>query len=193
MNAQDIKEFVTKNNPKSAIIIGGGYIGVEVSENLQELGLDVTIVQHSKQLLNPFDEDMVAFIHNEIRKHNVKLAMGYSVESFHENGNGIDVIMNDVSTLHADMIVLAIGVTPKSSLAKEAGLNIDSVILSPMSYAGYYPGGKLMTMKVIFEKETFRLLGAQIVGYDGVDKRIDVLSTAIYAGLKATMTKCPTI
>ena len=73
--------------------------------------------------------------------------------------------------------------------ARLAGLNVDTVILSPMSHAGYYPGGKLMTMKVIFEKETYRLLGAQIVGYDGVDKRIDVLATAIHVGLKATQLK----
>ena len=63
------------------------------------------------------------------------------------------------------------------------------MILSPMSHAGYYPGGKLMTMKVVFEKETYRLLGAQIVGYEGVDKRIDVLATAIFAGLRATELK----
>ena len=70
--------------------------------------------------------------------------------------------------------------------ARKAGLDVDTVILSPMSHAGYYPGGKVMTMKVVFEKGTCRLLGAQIVGYDGVDKRIDVLATAIHAGLKAT-------
>ena len=69
--------------------------------------------------------------------------------------------------------------------AKKAGLNADKVILSPMSHAGYYPGGKIMTMKVVFEKETLRLLGAQIVGYEGVDKRIDVLATAIRCGMKA--------
>ena len=67
--------------------------------------------------------------------------------------------------------------------AKKSGLDVDTVILSPMSHAGYYPGGKVMTMKVVFEKETYRLLGAQIIGYEGVDKRIDVLATAIHAGL----------
>ena len=70
--------------------------------------------------------------------------------------------------------------------ARKAGLDVESVILSPMSHAGYYPGGKVMTMKVVFEKGSYRLLGAQIVGYEGVDKRIDVLATAIHAGLKAT-------
>ena len=73
--------------------------------------------------------------------------------------------------------------------AKKSGLEVDTVILSPMSHAGYYPGGKVMTMKVVFEKETYRLLGAQIIGYEGVDKRIDVLATAIHAGLKATQLK----
>lgn len=71
------------------------------------------------------------------------------------------------------------------NMAKQAGIDYDKVILSPMSHAGYYPGGKTMTMKVLFEKGTYRLLGAQIVGYDGVDKRIDVLATAIRAGVKA--------
>ena len=66
--------------------------------------------------------------------------------------------------------------------ARKAGLDVDTVILSPMSHAGYYPDGKVMTMKVVFEKETYRLLGAQLVGYEGVDKRIDVLATAIRAG-----------
>ena len=72
---------------------------------------------------------------------------------------------------------------------RKAGLDVDTVILSPMSHAGYYPGGRVMTMKVVFEKETYRLLGAQIVGYEGVDKRIDVLATAIHAGMKATELK----
>ena len=73
--------------------------------------------------------------------------------------------------------------------AQKSGLEVDTVILSPMSHAGYYPGGKVMTMKVIFEKESYRLLGAQIIGYEGVDKRIDVLATAIHAGLNATQLK----
>ena len=86
-----------------------------------------------------------------------------------------------------DMTAATTGVNETN--AKKAGLDVDTVILSPMSHAGYYPGGKVMTMKVVFEKETYRLLGAQIVGYEGVDKRIDVLATAIRAGLKATELK----
>jgi len=277
-----IKEFVNQNKPKSAVMIGGGFIGLEVAENLRELGMDVTIVQRPKQLMNPFDGDMAAFIHGEVRKHGVKLALGYSVEGFEEKDGGIYVLLKDQPAVYADMVVLAIGVTPESGLAKDAGLalgikgsilvndrmetsvpdiyavgdavqvkhyvtgedtlialagpanrqgriaadnicggdsrypgsqgssvikifdmtaattginetnarksglDVDTVILSPMSHAGYYPGGKLMTMKVIFEKKTYRLLGAQIVGYEGVDKRIDVLATAIHAGMKAT-------
>jgi len=280
-----IKEFINENKPKSAVMMGGGFIGLEVAENLRELGMDVTIVQRPKQLMNPFDADMASFIHAEVRKHGVKLALGYSVEGFAETDGGVDVLLKDHAPLHADMVILAIGVTPESALAKEAGLalgikgsilvndrmetsdqdiyavgdavqvkhsvtgedalialagpankqgriaadnicggdsrysgsqgssvikifdmtaaatginetnakktglDVDTVILSPMSHAGYYPGGKLITMKVVFEKETYRLLGAQIVGYEGVDKRIDVLATAIHAGLKATQLK----
>ena len=280
-----IKEFIQANQPKSAVLAGGGFIGLELAENLRELGMEVTIVQRPKQLMNPFDADMAAFIHNEMRKHGVKLALGHTVEGFAERDGGVDVLLKDEQPLHADLVVLAIGVTPDTGLAKEAGLelgikgsilvndrmettvpdiyavgdavqvkhfvtgqdalislagpankqgriaadnicggdsrylgsqgssvikvfdmtaattginegnakkaglDVDKVILSPMSHAGYYPGGKVMTMKVVFEKETYRLLGAQIVGYEGVDKRIDVLATAIHAGMKATQLK----
>ena len=86
-----------------------------------------------------------------------------------------------------DMTAATTGINETN--AKKSGLDVDTVILSPMSHAGYYPGGKVMPMKVVFEKETYRLLGAQIIGYEGVDKRIDVLATAIHAGLKATQLK----
>ena len=86
-----------------------------------------------------------------------------------------------------DMTAATTGINETN--AQKSGLEVDTVILSPMSHAGYYPGGKVMTMKVVFEKESYRLLGAQIIGYEGVDKRIDVLATAIHAGLKATQLK----
>ena len=280
-----IKDYINANHPKSAVLAGGGFIGLELAENLRELGMDVTIVQRPKQLMNPFDPDMAAFIHSEMRRHGVKLALGHTVEGFEEKDGGVDVLLKDEAPLHADMVVLAIGVSPDTQLAqnaglelgvkgsivvndrmetsvpdiyavgdavqvkhfvtgqdalislagpankqgriaadnicggdshytgsqgssvikvfdltaattgvnetnaKKAGMDVDTVILSPMSHAGYYPGGKVMTMKVVFEKGTYRLLGAQIVGYDGVDKRIDVLATAIHAGLKATQLK----
>lgn len=82
-----------------------------------------------------------------------------------------------------DLTAASTGINERT--AAQSGLAFDKVILSPMSHAGYYPGGKIMTMKVIFEKETYRILGAQIIGYDGVDKRIDVLAAAIRAGMKA--------
>ena len=280
-----IKDYINANHPKSAVLAGGGFIGLELAENLRELGMDVTIVQRPKQLMNPFDADMASFIHNEMRKHGVKLALGHTVEGFEERDGGVDVLLKDEQPLHADMVILAIGVSPETTLAKDAGLelgikgsivvndrmetsisdiyavgdavqvkhfvtgqdalislagpankqgriaadnicggdshytgsqgssvikifgmtaattgvnetnarktglDVDTVILSPMSHAGYYPGGKVMTMKVVFEKATYRLLGAQIVGYEGVDKRIDVLATAIRAGMKATELK----
>ena len=280
-----IKDYINAHHPKSAVLAGGGFISLELAENLRELGLEVTIVQRPRQLMNPFDPDMAAFIHGEVRRHGIHLALGHTVEGFQEKEGGVDVLLKGGDPLHADMVVLAIGVTPDTALAKEAGLELglkgsivvndrmetsapdiyavgdavqvkhyvtgqdavislagpankqgriaadnicggdsryqgsqgisvikvfdltaaatgvnetnakkagldaDTVVLSPMSHAGYYPGGKLMTMKVVFERETCRLLGAQIVGYEGVDKRIDVLATAIRAGLTAIQLK----
>ncbi len=280
-----IREFIRENKPRSAVMAGGGFIGLETAENLRELGLDVTIVQRPKQLMNPFDRDMASLIHAQMRNHGVRLALGYGVEGFEEKDGGIDVLLGGHAPIRADMVILAIGVRPESALAEKAGLKLgvkgsilvndrmetsvpdiyavgdavqvihsvtgeetviplagpankqgriaadnicgrdsrypgsqgssvikvfdmtaaatginetharragldaDSVVLSPMDHAGYYPGGKLMTVKVVFEKGSYRLLGAQIVGYGGVDKRIDVLSAAIYGGLKATQLK----
>lgn len=277
-----IKKYIEEKKPKSVILAGGGFISLELAENLRESGMDVTIVQRPKQLMNPFDPDMASFIHNEMRQHGVKLYLGHTVEKVEENEQSINVLLKDGTALQADMVVMALGVTPDTKLAKAAGLelgikesilvnermetsvadiyavgdavqvkhsvigadvlislagpanrqgriaadnicggksiyhgsqgssvikifrltgaitginertakkagiNVDKVILSPMSHAGYYPGGKMMTMKVIFEKESYRLLGAQIIGYDGVDKRIDVLATAIHMKMKAT-------
>lgn len=280
-----IKEHIGAHHPKSAVLAGGGFIGLELAENLRQLGMAVTIVQRPRQLMNPFDLDMAAFIHNEVRRHGIKLALGRTVEGFEERGGGVDILLKDERPLHADMVVLAIGVTPDTALARDAGLKlglkgnivvndrmetsvpdiyavgdavqvkhyvtgedavislagpankqgriaadnicggdsrylgsqgssvikvfgmtaastginetnakkaglaVEKVVLSPMSHAGYYPGGRVMTMKILFEQGTFRLLGAQIVGCEGVDKRIDVLAAAIHAGAKATQLK----
>ena len=277
-----IKSYINQHKPQSAVLAGGGFISLELAENLRELGLDVTIVQSGNQLMNPFDPEMAAFIHNELRRHGVNLVFGHTVEKISDNESGVTVTLDNGCTLSADMAVAAIGVTPDTALAKDAGIELgvresivvndkmetsapdvyaigdavqvknfvteaddvialagpankqgriaadnicgldshyhgsqgssvlklfdltvattginektakrlgiksDSVILSPMSHAGYYPGGMVMTMKVVFEKNTYKLLGAQIIGYDGVDKRIDVLATAIRAGMKAT-------
>lgn len=277
-----IKDYINKKKPRSVILAGGGFISLELAENLRHLGMEVTIIQRPKQLMNPFDVDMASFIHSEMRSHGIRLLLGHTVEGFEETESGVRVLLKEEAPLSADMAVLAIGISPDTRLAemaglklgiknsiivnermetsvpnifavgdavqvkhfvsgedslislagpankqgriaadnicgkdsrysgsqgssiikvfnmtaavtglneksaKKAGLFVDKVILSPMSHAGYYPGGKVMTMKVVFEKETYRLLGAQIVGYEGVDKRIDVLATAIRAGMKAT-------
>ena len=276
-----IKKYTDEQNSKSAVVVGGGFIGIEAAENLRDLGIDVTLVEATDQLMAPFDRDMASFIHAEIRKNGIHLMLDTMVEGFADADCGIDVRLKNAPTLHSDMVVMAIGVAPETTLAKDAGLELgikgsiavndkmetsvpdiyavgdavqiknfvtdkdtlislagpankqgriaadnicggdshytggqgssvikifditaaatginekmakslgiaaDKVILSPMSHAGYYPGGKMMTMKVLFEKESSRILGAQIVGFQGVDKRIDVLATAIRAGMKA--------
>ncbi len=254
-----IKDYITAHRLRSAVLAGGGFIGLELAENLRELGMEVTIVQRPRQLMNPFDPDMAALIHGEMRRNGFRLALGRTVEGFAEKDGGVEVLLRDEAPLQADMVVLAIGVTPDTALARDAGLALgvrdsilvndrmetsvpdiyavgdavqvrhfvtgqetllslagpankqgriaadnicgrdsryggsqgssvlkvfdltaavtgvneaaaaragletDCVVLSPMSHAGYYPGGSIMTMKVVFEKETYRLLGAQIV------------------------------
>ena len=276
-----IHEFVKTHHPRSVVLAGGGFISLEMAENLRELGMEVTMVQRPKQLMNPFDPEMASFIHAKMRKKGVRLLLGHTVEGFEEAPGGVRVLLKGAEPLEAELVVLAIGVTPDTQLAKEAGLELgvkgsiavndrmetsvpdiyavgdavqvqhfvtgehtlislagpankqgriaadnicggnsryqgsqgssvvkvfdmtaaatgineqaarkagiecDKVYLSPASHAGYYPGGRLLNMKVLFEKNTYRLLGAQIVGSEGVDKRIDVLATAIRAGLTA--------
>ena len=95
--------------------------------------MEVTIVQRPKQLMNPFDPDMASFIHGEMRRHGVKLALGYTVEGFAERDGGVDVLLKDGAPLHADMVVLAIGVTPDTALARAAGLELgirDSIVVN---------------------------------------------------------------
>ena len=276
-----IREFIEQHHPRSAVLAGGGFIGVELMENLRELGIDVTVVQRPRQLLNPLDADMAAFLHAKLRQKGVRLHLGCTVEGFAANGDRVNVLLKDEAPLTADMVVLAIGVTPDTHLAKEAGLELgirgsiavnermetsvpdiyavgdavevthfvtgqkalislagpankqgriaadnicggnshfhgsqgssvlklfsltaastginekaaqaagiayDRVVLFPASHAAYYPGAQSMAMKVLYEKESLRLLGAQIVGGEGVDKRIDVLATAIRAKMTA--------
>lgn len=280
-----IRETVVGQNLRSAVVVGGGFIGVEMAENLRELGLDVRLVEMQPQVLSQFDADMASFLHAHLRKHGVELLLGRAVSGFADTETGVRVQFSDSTETEADLVLLAIGVAPDSALAREAGLSLgargsiavndrmqtsdpdiyavgdaveifhrvtgqrttvplagpankqgriaadnicggdsrylgsqgssvikvfdmtiattgvnektakqagidcDKVYLSPMSHAGYYPGGKVMTLKVVFEKGTYRLLGAQIVGYEGVDKRIDVLATAIHTGLSALQLK----
>ena len=116
-----IKEYLNAFRPESAVVVGGGFIGIEIAENLRGLGVHVTLAEAAEQLMAPFDRDMAAFIHAELRKNGINLLLGRTVEGFAETDDGIDVRLTDV-TLHADMAVLAIGVAPETSLAKAAGL-----------------------------------------------------------------------
>ena len=280
-----IHDYLEKTKVQSAVIVGGGYIGIEVAENLKEKGLNVTIVQRPNQLMNTLDYDMASFVHSKLRAKGISLRLNSNVTSFRQDGERIVTLLEDNSEIAADMVLLAIGVAPENSLAKQAGLKLgvkgsivvndrmetsvqdiyavgdaiqvkhfvteedtvialagpankqgriaadnicggdshyqgsmgssiikifdmtvagtgltekvaksmgidcESVVLSPASHAGYYPGAKVMTMKVVFEKDTWKLLGAQIVGTEGVDKRLDVLATAMHAGMKANMLK----
>ncbi len=280
-----IHAYVAQENPQSAVLVGGGYIGIEVAENLREKGLDVTVVQRPKQLMNTLDYDMATLVHSRMRKAGISLRLGSSVTGFREENGKVVTLLKDEGGIAADMVLLAIGVTPDSTLAKQAGLELgvkgsiavndrmetsapdiyavgdavqvrhfvtgehavialagpankqgriaadnicggdsrymgslgssiikifdltvagtgltekaaaaagidyESVVLSPASHAGYYPGAKTMTMKVVYEKKTLRLLGAQIIGTEGVDKRLDVLATAIHSGVCADKLK----
>ena len=280
-----IHDYLEKTKAQNAVVVGGGYIGIEVAENLKEKGLNVTIVQRPNQLMNTLDYDMASFVHSKLRAKGISLRLNSNVTSFRQDGECIVTLLEDNSEIAADMVLLAIGVAPENSLAKQAGLKLgvkgsivvndrmetsvqdiyavgdaiqvkhfvteedtvialagpankqgriaadnicggdshyqgsmgssiikifdmtvagtgltekvaksmgidcESVVLSPASHAGYYPGAKVMTMKVVFEKDTWKLLGAQIVGTEGVDKRLDVLATALHAGMKANMLK----
>ena len=262
-----IDDFIKENQPKSATVIGGGFIGLEMAENLIHKGLDVTVVQRSSHVMPTIDGDMAAILHNYMRKNGIKLCLNTVVE--------------DLSKLESDLIILAVGVTPESTLAKEAGLELglkgaivtdthmqtsnpdiyavgdavevvhhvtgkkavislagpankqgriaadnicgipsefkgsqgssimkmfdmtvastglsktaadregydsDYVVLTSASHASYYPGAESMHVKVVFDKKDGRILGAQIVGFGGADKRIDVLATAIRANMNA--------
>ncbi len=277
-----IRRFVEEHKPKSAVLAGGGFIGLEMAENLRELGVEVTLVQMMDQVMPPLDYDMAAQLHALLRQHGVRLKLGSTVAGFASQGEQVTTLLEGEESLTSDMVLLAIGVTPDSSLAREAGLELgqrgairvnermetsvpdiyavgdavevehfvtkeravislagpanrqgriaadnicggdsrypgsqsssvlqlfdmtaastginekeaqaagidyDKVVLSPENHASYYPGSATMTIKVLWERGSLRLLGAQIVGRAGVDKRIDVLATAIRAGMKAT-------
>lgn len=280
-----IREFTDYNNPKTAVIIGGGFIGLEMAENLKKRGIDVTIIQKNHQLLNVMDYDIASFIHSKFRSEGIKLLFGLNVKDIKINEEQVLICSDHMEPIMADMVIVSIGVIPENTLAKDAGLelgikgainvndnmqtsneniyavgdaveikhyitnqkavialagpankqgriaadnicginskyngsqgssvikifdmtvastgineiqakqaniNYEKVILSPLSHASYYPGAKSMILKVLYEKETLKILGAQCIGYEGVDKRIDVLATAIYAGLTADKLK----
>jgi len=270
-----IRGYLDREQPRSAVLAGGGFISLELAENLRARGMEVTVVQRPMHLMNPFDPEMAAFIHGEMRRNGVQLLLGHTVEGIEEAGDGLRVLLAGAGSLQTDMVIAALGVTPDTALARAAGLelgvkgsivvndrmetslpdiyavgdavqvrnlvtgedalislagpankqgriaadnicgldsryegslgssviklfdmtaastgvneaaakragrNADKLYLSPMDHAGYYPGGQVMSMKVVFDRDSWQLLGAQIVGGPGTDKRIDVLSAAV--------------
>ncbi|BEP27708.1 DsrE/DsrF/DrsH-like family protein [Helicovermis profundi] len=273
-----IKEYVDRKKPKKAVVIGGGFIGIEMAENLHDRGIEVSVVEMVNQVMAPIDFEMAEIVHNHLRQKGINLILGDGVKQF-TNEKGLTAVeLQSGLKLDTDMVMLSIGVRPQSNLAKEAGLELnqrggivvdeylktsdenifalgdvievidfvnggkamiplagpankqgrivannisgemekykgtqgtsiakvfdltvantgvneknlirmgkkiredyDVVILHLKSHAGYYPGAIPLTLKLVFAMDG-KVLGAQIVGYDGVDKRIDVIATAI--------------
>ena len=276
-----IAEFIEREQPRRATVVGAGFIGLEMAENLRERGLEVTVVQRGGHVMPIFDSDMASLLHNHLREHGVELLLEADVTGFQETAGSISTSLADGRVLKSDLVMLSIGVAPESALAREAGLELglhgsikvdahmrtsdpdiyavgdavevtnvvsdspalialagpankqgriaadnicgrasefagpqgssvlklfeldaaatgltltaarnagidaDAVILSPANHATYYPGAETMTLKVVFDREGGRVLGAQAIGRGGVDKRIDVIAVAIRARMTA--------
>ena len=274
-----IKKYIEEKKPRHAVVVGAGFIGLEMAENLHDLGINVTIVEMAEQVMTPLDYSMAALVHQHLKTKNVEFYLNTAVSSFSQSNGRLEVKLSSTRTFETDMVVLSIGVRPDSSLAKNAGLEIgktngivvneylqtsdeniyalgDAIeftnpvtktrmitylagpankqgrilannlvkgnkhqykgavntaiakvfdltvastgvsgkllgklniphidsITHASSHAGYYPGALPMSLKISFDPNDGRLLGAQIVGYDGVDKRIDLFSSAIQKG-----------
>lgn len=272
-----IKEYIDSKSVKSAVIVGGGYIGIEMAENLHDAGLDVTIVELADHVIGAIDYDMACEVHNHIREKGAKLILKDAVKAI-EDGDSLTVKLNK-SSIETDMVILAVGVRPDTDFAKSAGIEVNdrgSIIVNermqtnipdiyaagdaievmefvtktksfiPLagpankqgriiadqicgmdskytgtqgtsilkcfdltvactgineraakahgidyeksftysaSHASYYPNATDMSIKLLFEKGSGKILGAQIVGRDGADKRCDVIATAIRANM----------
>ena len=273
-----IKEFVIKKEPKKAIIIGGGFIGLEIAENLKESNIDVTLIEGRNHVLANLDPEMASFVHHELRRNGINLVLNKMVKEIKEDDNNVYVKYDNV-TLKCDFLIQAVGVRPNSNLAKNANLDLDirgtfktddcfltsekdiyaigdaialnsffddtkvnialaglankegrelasqfvlkkksdikplgtsilkifslaaastglteeqlkqkkinyeKIYLCPANHASYYPNASTLNIKVLFDKDNYQILGAQIVGESGVDKRIDVIALAIQAKL----------
>lgn len=275
-----IKKYIEDTKPRHAVVVGAGFIGLEMAENLHQAGVDVTIVEMAEQVMTPLDYSMAALVHQHLKTKNVEFFLNTAVSSFSRKNNRLLVTLNTSRTIETDMVVLSIGVRPDSSLARKADLaigetggivvnshlqtsdadiyavgdaiefenpitnkkqitylagpankqgriaadniargntktykgaintaiakvfditvastgasgkllgkynipHIDSITHSS-SHAGYYPGAQPMSIKISFDSENGKLLGAQVVGYEGVDKRIDLFAEAIRNGL----------
>lgn len=271
-----IKAFVNQHHVKKATIIGAGFIGLEMAENLYDLGMEVTIIEMGNQILAPLDYPIAAIVQQHIRSKGVQLMLSSAVTAFEKNDGQLKVILKDGNVLETDVVIMSIGVKPDTKLAIDAGLKIgtargilvneylqtsdpdiyavgdvieftnpitqqsmntylagpankqgricaNNIVQGNMqkyngaintaivkvfdmtvattgtaskhltnsgiehvvstthngSHAGYYPGAKQMSIQIAFSPKDGRLLSAQIVGYDGVDKRIDILSSVI--------------
>jgi NADPH-dependent 2,4-dienoyl-CoA reductase/sulfur reductase-like enzyme len=273
-----MRRSVTENRPERAVVCGAGYIGLEVAENLCNLGIEVSVVQRPDHVLPPLDYDMAADVHHHLRSHGIKLHLSDALESIGTDG-GLKAVLRSGKRLDADLIIVALGVVPDTGLARDCGLELgvkgtivvddhmrtsdpdiyavgdavqvknyvtgtaanialagpankqgriaadniagmdsvfrgslgssvikrfdmtvattginerqardlsvpyDKVYTYSASHATYYPGGKNMSVKILFDPRDGKILGAQIVGYDGVEKRADVLATAIHGGM----------
>ena len=276
-NTLKIKNYINTAKPRSAVVIGGGYIGVEMAENLVEAGLKVAIVELADHLIAPLDFDMAADVHRYIKSKGIYLHLNNGVKAI--SGNTV-ILQNGEIT--ADMIIMSVGVRPETAIAKDcgielnargsiivnnkmqtnipniyavgdavevedfitkkpafiplagpankqgriaadniagyesvytgtqgsavlklfdmtvattglnektarlAGIDYDKTYTYSASHATYYPGAAQMSIKALWDKKTLKIIGAQIVGFDGVDKRMDVLATAIRFGAKIT-------
>ena len=272
-----IKDYIHTHSPKTAVVVGGGYIGAEMAENLKHAGLDVSIVELSSHLIAPLDADMACDVHQYITAAGIRLFLNNGVTAIKDG----KVILQH-GEIDADMVIMSVGVRPETSLAKAAGLqtnargsiivnshmqtsdsaiyavgdavevtdfvsknpaflplagpankqgrvaadhicgfdseytgtqgsailklfdmtvaatglneraakaagiDYDKTYIYSADHASYYPGAKNMSVKALWDKKTHRILGAQIIGFDGVDKRIDVIAAAIRFGAKIT-------
>jgi NADPH-dependent 2,4-dienoyl-CoA reductase/sulfur reductase-like enzyme/rhodanese-related sulfurtransferase/TusA-related sulfurtransferase len=269
-----IKAFVDRENSRQAVVVGGGFIGVEIAENLKERGLEVSITEAAPHILPPFDSDMAVLVEHELEENGIQLFLGDGVASFQEQADGLSVTLQSGKALAADLVILAIGVAPETGFLSGSGIALGrrghilvndrletsqagiyavgdaievidfvsgqpaaiplagpankqgriaadniaglssqfrgsqgtsilkvftltaaatgnnertlrrlgvachAAIVHPNSHAAYYPGALPLTIKLLFD-DTGRILGAQAIGLDGVDKRMDVIATVI--------------
>ena len=275
----EIDDFIKKNNPQHAVVIGGGFIGLEMAENLRKIGLNITIVELVDQVMISLDREMAQFVHQELLVNGVELILGDGVNSFSKTAESRPIVVTQSGKeIHTDMIILAIGVKPESWLAKDCGLEVgerghiivdkhlqtsdpyiyaagdaiqvcdfvlnkptavplagpankqgriiadniagrnnefigvsgaavakvfditiaqvglnekrikqngikyEKVYTYPINHPSYYPNREKLAVKVLFEVPSGKILGAQVIGGSGTEKRIDIISTVIYFG-----------
>lgn len=276
-DTDNIKSLVDRKDINSAVIIGGGYVGVEMAENLKQRGLKVTLVEAAPHILAPFDSGMVTAVEKELEQNGVGLILGDGVKSFRDTDNAVEITLNSDTKIIADLVVLSIGVTPNTNFIKDSGIKLGAkghilvnnklqtnipniyavgdaievtdfvnkrntsialagpankqgriaadnvagldseykgtqgtaiikvfdltaastgnnertlkkyntpykvIYIHPASHASYYPESSPLSLKLIFNNNG-KILGAQATGYNGVDKRIDVIASTMRLG-----------